>query len=101
MQLYIHLSDISSKISNLFPFNSKFVYMISGDGRVTNWTIVKTCLWFTDELQIGYNKELLNSDVHLRSHLLDSGRAIAFKPDEDNMFLASVLKLKYYSKSGE
>ena len=25
-------------------------YSVSGDGRVTNWTIVKTALWYTDTL---------------------------------------------------
>lgn len=35
-------------------------YSVSGDGRVTSWTIVKTCLWHTDELVITFAKELTN-----------------------------------------
>ena len=31
-------------------------YSVSGDGRVTNWTIVKTALWFTDTLNITFSK---------------------------------------------
>jgi hypothetical protein len=41
---------------------------------VTNWTIVKTTLWYTDELVINFCKNLLNSDATLSTHLLDSGR---------------------------
>ena len=33
-------------------------YSISGDGRVTNWTLVKTSLWFKDELKVSFNKSL-------------------------------------------
>jgi hypothetical protein len=29
--------------------------------QVTNWTIVKTCLWFTDELVINFGRELTNN----------------------------------------
>ena len=35
-------------------------YSVSGDGRVTNWTIVKTALWFTDTLNIEFTKSLHN-----------------------------------------
>ena len=35
-------------------------YSVSGDGRVTNWTIVKTALWFTDVLNISFTKQLHN-----------------------------------------
>lgn len=35
-------------------------YSVSGDGRVTNWTIVKTALWFTDTLNISFSKALHN-----------------------------------------
>jgi dynein intermediate chain 1 len=63
-------------------------YSVSGDGRVTNWTIVKTALWFTDQLVINFEKTLLNfGDEKIGDHLLDSGRSIAFKPDEENIFL--------------
>ena len=35
-------------------------YSVSGDGRVTNWTIVKTALWCTDVLSITFSKLLVN-----------------------------------------
>ena len=35
-------------------------YSVSGDGRVTNWTIVKSALWFNDKLCINFEKNLLN-----------------------------------------
>ena len=35
-------------------------YSVSGDGRVTNWTIVKTALWCTDVLSITFCKALVN-----------------------------------------
>ena len=35
-------------------------YSVSGDGRVTNWTIVKTALWYTDVLSITFAKALVN-----------------------------------------
>ena len=28
--------------------------------KVVNWTIVKTCLWYTDELVINFGRELTN-----------------------------------------
>ena len=37
-------------------------FSISGDGRVSNWTIVKTAMWSTDVLTIGYEKSLKNFD---------------------------------------
>ena len=33
-------------------------YSASADGRVTNWTIVKNNLWFSDILEIPFNKHL-------------------------------------------
>ena len=35
-------------------------FSVSGDGRVTNWTIVKTALWYTDTLNINFSKSLHN-----------------------------------------
>ena len=35
-------------------------YSVSADGRVTNWTIVKSALWFNDKLVINFEKILLN-----------------------------------------
>ena len=33
---------------------------VSGDGRVSNWTIVKTALWYNDTLLINFSKPLHN-----------------------------------------
>ena len=38
-------------------------YSVSGDGRVTNWTIVKTALWFTDTLSINFSKGAIINHV--------------------------------------
>ena len=35
-------------------------YSVSADGRVTNWTLVKTGLWYNDLLYITFNKTLKN-----------------------------------------
>ena len=35
-------------------------YSVSGDGRVSNWTIVKTALWTNDTLLINFCKTLNN-----------------------------------------
>ena len=35
-------------------------YSVSGDGRVSNWTIVKTALWTNDTLLINFCKTLSN-----------------------------------------
>ena len=37
-------------------------FSVSADGRVTNWTIVKTNLWYSDILEIPFNKELVHVD---------------------------------------
>ena len=61
-------------------------YSISGDGRVTNWTIVKTSLWFKDEYKVFFNKPLYNSK-EISGKLFDGARSIAFQPDKDENFL--------------
>ena len=33
-------------------------YSVSGDGRVSNWTIVKSSMWCTDALNITFAKQL-------------------------------------------
>ena len=35
-------------------------YSVSGDGRVTNWTLVKNCLWHSDQLTIRFARQLTN-----------------------------------------
>ena len=63
-------------------------YSVSGDGRVSNWTIVKTALWTNDTLVINFCKTLSNlGEESVSSLLMDSGRAISFKPDDDTTFL--------------
>lgn len=63
-------------------------YSVSGDGRVTNWTIVKTALWFTDTLNISFSKCLQNfSEEDTKNNLRDGGRCVAFNPNDDTMFL--------------
>ena len=76
---------------------------MAGDGRVTNWTIVKvslalcklktnatssrqTTLWHSDKLVLKYSKQLSIGD-NLADHLVEAPRAIAFKPDDENIFL--------------
>ena len=39
-------------------------YSVSGDGRVTNWTLVKNCLWHSDQLTISFAKQLTNLAIH-------------------------------------
>ena len=44
-------------------------YSVSGDGRVTNWTIVKTALWYTDIMFISFSKSLENFSDAVRDKL--------------------------------
>ena len=60
-------------------------YSCSGDGRVTNWTIVKTSLWFSDLLVVNFNKQLKNFKTKV--DLTDGVRALAFKPDDATLYL--------------
>jgi dynein intermediate chain 1 len=61
-------------------------FSISGDGRVSNWTLVKTALWCTDKLQLEYRRPLAQCD-EMGGHLQEGARSIAFKPDESHLFL--------------
>ena len=61
-------------------------FSISGDGRVTNWTIVRTTLRHTDKFYLQFRKNLRNSD-NLSASLVEGPRCIAFKPDDDDLFL--------------
>ena len=60
-------------------------YSCSGDGRVTNWTIVKTSLWFSDLLVVSFTKELQNFKNPVP--MTDGVRTFAFKPDDDTLYL--------------
>ena len=45
-------------------------YSVSGDGRVSNWTIVKTALWTNDTLVINFCKTLSNLGEESVTNLL-------------------------------
>ena len=45
-------------------------HSVSGDGRVSNWTIVKTALWTNDTLVINFCKTLNNLGEESVSNLL-------------------------------
>ena len=63
-------------------------FSISGDGRVSNWTIIKTRMSYKDMIVIDLGKSLQNiGQDSVGDVLKDSGSAIAFKPDDDNLFL--------------
>ena len=61
-------------------------YSVSGDGRVTLWTLVEASLWWNDDLLLKYEKPLDQTD-DMNDHIQNGGRCFAFKPDEDNLFL--------------
>ena len=75
-------------------------FSVSGDGRVTNWTIVKTTLWHTDKLVLDFKKSLTNSD-NLAGDLVEGPRCIAFKPDEENLFLVGADEGSIYMATTE
>ena len=60
-------------------------YSCSGDGRVTNWTLVKTSLWFSDLLVVNFTKQLKNFKNEVP--MTDGVRTFAFKPDDDSLYL--------------
>ena len=39
-------------------------HSVSSDGRVTNWTLVKTNLWVSDVLKISFNKSPDKTEVY-------------------------------------
>ena len=54
-------------------------YSISGDGRVTNWTIVKTALWSTNILNISFTKQLNNFNQEDALRLLRGKNQIQYQ----------------------
>ena len=63
-------------------------YSVSGDGRVTNWTLVKSAIRYADKYLLHFSKPLVNiCKETFADKLMDSGRAIAFKPDDPNRYL--------------
>ena len=71
----------NDNLDGYLNFNS-----ISGDGRITNWTIVKSSLWFKDELQLYFKKQLKNSKL-VATTMCDGARSIAYQPDNNSCFL--------------
>ena len=61
-------------------------FSIGGDGRVTNWTIVKTSLWHSDFLQVNFTQTLTNIKQD-DTGMTNGVRTIAFKPDDDSLYL--------------
>ena len=61
-------------------------YSASGDGRITNWTLVKQSLWHFDVCILGFGKQLRNSE-ELSSKLTSGARSLAFVPASDTNFI--------------
>ena len=61
-------------------------YSVSADGRVTNWTLVKTALWCNDVLFITFNKTL----VHIGEDSISDSISGKFESTRD--FLGPSLK---------
>ncbi len=55
MFLYTKVKWVKDNIDGYLNF-----YSVSGDGRVTEWTIVKGSLLFTDALNIPFTRQLTN-----------------------------------------
>ena len=90
----LFLSQVKWAPDNLDGYLNFF--SISADGRVTNWTIVKSKLWSNDILEIPFSKPLSNLE-NVEVNLFDGGQAFAFKPDDDSKFLVGTdLGLVYY-----
>ena len=52
-------------------------YSISGDGRVTNWTLIKCGLWYNDKLIINFDKVLENISAEMVSdHLMGKRKLV-------------------------
>ena len=50
----------------------------------------QTTLWHSDKLVLKYSKQLSIGD-NLADHLVEAPRAIAFKPEDENIFLVRYL----------
>ena len=75
-------------------------HSVSGDGRVTAWSLVKTCLWVSEVLRLSLTKTLLDcGEDTTQVTLYDGGRCLSFKPDDHNIYLVgteSGTLLKYH-----
>ena len=70
-------------------------YSCSGDGRVTNWTLVKQTLWYADTCMLGFLKTLSNSE-EVSPTLANGARSIAFMPSNNNIFIVGTEEGELY-----
>ena len=55
---------------------------------MTQWTLIKSTITTQDILSITFHRSLNNLDEKVNgSKLLDGGRSLAFKPDDEDLFL--------------
>ena len=71
------------------------LYSCSGDGRVTNWTLVKQTLWHTDTCRLTFMKTLSNSE-EVSPTLVNGARSIAFLPTKDTLFVVGTEEGELY-----
>ena len=62
-------------------------YSISADGKIINWTLVKSFLWRNEKFLLSFDKKLHNIPPHCVQHLTDGGTALAFKPNNPSEYL--------------
>jgi dynein intermediate chain 1 len=62
-------------------------YSCSSDGRVTNWILVKAALCHSDQLLLAFQSPLQNIKSADPEKLRDGARAIAFNPEDPDIFL--------------
>ena len=71
------------------------LYSIAGDGRVTNWTIVKTALWYTDTLSITFSQILQNlSKEDTKDNLKGNVRFFSLSKKPESFLVSDRYKLK-------
>ena len=67
---------------------------------MTNWTLVKTVLWCADKLQLDFTRPLRECD-EIGNTMREGVRAIAFKPDERQLFLVGTEEGSIYLATTE
>lgn len=72
---------------------------VSSDGRITNWTIVKSELAFTDLIRIQLGTKEANPDVPQAVFSLGSGTCFAFHPSQESVFLVGTEEGKIHKCS--
>ena len=71
------------------------LYSCSGDGRVTNWTLVKQTMWHADTCLLSFLKTLSNSE-EVTPTLGNGARSIAFMPNNDTVFVVGTEEGELY-----